>query len=539
MNPSSPPRERQNGHTHLTLAKAQSDVPKTNAPPEPAPPPPAKDKLDLPPHTVETEECLLGAILMNPAALRDCRAVLNDDGQDFYILRNGWIWEALCQLQNSDAPIDNRTLAELLRVKPDPTTKHANRLEAVGGEAYLNYLPGMVPTALHAEIYAIIIERAALRRALLGVASEMSKLAYDEDRDIKTVLAESEAALDKVLHRLTVRDYSDAPTLAARVLDDLLTDKGEVWPTGFIELDKVLGGGLEPQRMMVLAGRPGMGKTTMMIVMAFNMAYRYNRPCLVISLEMSEDQLMHRVYSRLLKTPRDQFHTIKDSAKMRQYAEQAKRVYSALPVWINDAAGTTPADIHLLALQMERIYQKKPVIFIDHLQRAASGVRHLDYGDNDFSRVSLLAKAYKNLAKELNTAVVVLSQLNREVETRHDKRPQLSDLRQSGRIEEEADAALFLYRPYYYLSEAERIAASDMARIMLEVNAAKVRDGAPKTIYLKAMLEHNAVFNTAWGGEKGKSDLGIDWRLERFFDDIGAQLHDGLALPANMTNSEA
>lgn len=496
-----------------------------------------KNALPLPPHTVETEEILLGAVLMNPETMTVCRTVLGDSGRDFFIVRHGWIWETFVALHEAGTPIDNRILAEALRVKPDPTGKHANLLEAVGGEAYLNWLPGNVPTALHADLYAEIIERAALRRELLGVAGEISALAYDEDRDLKGLLAQAESSLKAVTHRLTVRDFENVGTLAAQTLDEILRDTGEVWPTSFVELDRVLGGGLEPERLNIWAGRPGMGKTTMMTVTAFNMAYRYRHPVLIVSLEMSKRQLMHRIYSRLLRLPRDRFNEIRLSERMKRHAKQAKRVLEALPIWINDVASATPMDIHLLALQMERAFKKKPVIFIDHLQRASSGNHALDYSDRDFGRVSLLARAYKNMAKDLGTSVVVLSQLNRDVENRQDKRPQLSDLRQSGVIEEEADTVLFLYRPYYYLSETGRQSASELSRLMLEVDAAKVRDGAPKTIYLKAMLEHNAIFNTAWGGDKRDKDLGIDWKTEAYLDEIGASLYDGLAMPAYEQNA--
>lgn len=461
------------------------------------------DPLNLAPHSLEAEENTLGSIIIDPRLLATVKAFLTPD--DFFIVRHGWIYAVMLAVYEESKTVDTRLLAEKLRGR--------NQLDDIGGEAYLEYLPTTVISASNGEIYAHLVERAAYRRRLLGFAGDAARLAHAEDRDVMEVTAEIESRWHAVKHGLQSGGIRSMADIARARWDEILDGNDRYIPTGFADLDEQLSGGLQPQNLYVLAGRPGMGKTTLALTMARNITFRTKLPVLIVSYEMTEGQLNDWLVAGQMKYPASDFWKIKhdqDRTAASRYMD-ANAWVATLPIYVNDESNTTPAQIAIYTRQLQQQYGRVGAIIVDHLNRAPTGIRQLDYSDNGYARVSLLAKEYKNLAKDTDTPVVSIVQLSRAVEQRQDKRPMLSDLRESGRIEEEADVALGLYRASYY----DHTLTDEVERMTTEVIAMKNRQGSPGRVYLQSKFSHSRFYNSQWQGE---NVVGINWSLEKRLD---------------------
>ena len=411
------------------------------------------------PHSVEAEEAVLGSVLTYPEALYDVVTFLKSD--DFYIVRNRWIWEAILDLHERRAPIDFLTVTQELERK--------TRLEEVGGPAYVGALINATPTPLHAAAYGRMIEETALRRRLIAAAGEIVQLAYELDLDIDQVIDRSEQHLFAVSERRISRDL--------RPIRDVITDyferiqylsdhRGEVVgvPTGFIDLDRLLGG-LQKSDLIIVAARPGIGKTSLLLSMALTAARKHNQRVAIFSLEMSAEQLVQRLIAS--ETGIDQ-HRLRmgdlHDDDWPLFMEATGRLSEA-KVWIDD----TPS---LTSLQMRtkcrRLYAEHglDLIIIDYLQLMQGDFR----SENRVQEISNISRNLKSLARELNVPVMAAAQLSRAVEQRQDKRPILSDLRESGSIEQDADVVMFIYRDEVYNPETEK-------KNIAEIHIAKHRNG--------------------------------------------------------------
>lgn len=414
----------------------------------------------VPPNNIEAEEALLGSLLIDPEAVFDVAAFLRPEA--FYREQNKWIYEAILDLNERRDPVDVITLTDELRRR--------DRLDEIGGEATVISLINRVPTSINARNYGRIVEAAALRRRMIGAASTIANLAYDEDENVNIVIDKAEKALFTISEERTTRDLVPVRQIASSYLDrveDLHARGDDVIgvPTSFTDLDKVLGG-LNKSDLIIIAARPGMGKTALQLAIAQSAARRFNKRVAIFSLEMSGEQLVQRMISA---------ETRIDSQRLRRgdlkehewpiFYEAIGRI-SETQIFIDDTPSITSLQLRTKA---RRLYAEHDLdlIMIDYLQlmsaeRSAS---------NRVQEISEISRGLKGLARELDIPVVAASQLSRAVEQRQDKRPQLSDLRDSGSIEQDADVVIFIYRDEYYNPET-----SERPNIA-EVNVAKHRNG--------------------------------------------------------------
>jgi replicative DNA helicase len=391
------------------------------------------------PCNLEAEKSVLGALLIDPSACATVAPIL--EPSDFYLQKNSWVYEAIRDLHRHGRPLDLTTIADEI--------ERRGRLEDIGGIAYLTGLTTVTPSALHAEEYARIVGEKASRRRLLQAASEVAKLAYNEDLGIDETQTRAETAV------LDARRDTGSLVKADELADDLWRDIEE-WQnnpaeirglsTGLTPLDKTIGG-LEPG-LYVLAARTSMGKTALALQIASNVAQR-GRKVIYFTLEMDEKQLSRRLTSSVAGISLDQVKRGQAAPEELKKLSVAVAEFSEWKFMIQPGI-VTAGDIRAI-VQRESLRDKVELVVVDYLGLMASTkrteTRNLELGE--ITRGLLLA------AKDLEVPIIALHQLNRSVEKRSDKTPLLSDLRESGQIEEHADAVLMLYREGYYNPESE------------------------------------------------------------------------------------
>lgn len=414
----------------------------------------------------EAEEAVLGSILVNPEAYYDVAHFLS--AEDFYLHRHRWIWEAFVSLHDQRLPIDLLTVSDEL--------ERQGRLAEVGGPAYLTALVNSVPSALHAEAYAHLVEESATRRRLLDAAHQIARLAYRSDSPLGEVVNDAEKAVFAVSERrLThelrpikhvLSEYYDRVDYLARHRDETLGV-----PTGFIDLDRLLGG-MQPSDLLIIAGRPGQGKSGFCISAARNAAQLHKKHVALFSLEMSNEQLVQRLVAQ---------ETGIDSQRLRlgdinddewPLFTQAVSALSATHIYLDDTPAITPLQ---LRTKCRRLHMEVglDLIIVDYLQLMSGDTRM----DNRVQEVSYISRNLKVLARELKVPVLAAAQLSRAVEQRSDKRPVLSDLRESGSLEQDADVVMFIYRPDQYEADTLR-------QNIAEIIVAKHRNGPVGSVEL-------------------------------------------------------
>jgi replicative DNA helicase len=431
------------------------------------------DKLQ--PHNVEAEEAVLGSLLIDPDAIIRVSPFLQPG--DFFVERHAWIYDAVRELQERREPADLVTLTDEL--------SRRSQLEEIGGPAFLTSLVNATPTAIHAEYYARIVERTAVLRRLIGAAGEIARLAYDVSRDVDEVVDEAEQIIFAVSGQQISRDLRPIHQILDQYYDRveyLYKHRGEIVgiPTGLADLDKLLGG-LQRSDVIILAGRPGMGKTSLALSIALQSARRYHKRVAIFSLEMSDEQLVQRLISAEtgIDSQRLRLGDIKDN----EWATliQATKLLSHTALYIDD----TPAiSVMQLRAKARRLHAEfgLDLLVVDYLQLMQGETR----SENRQQEISYISRSIKALARELNIPILALSQLSRQVESRHDKRPMLSDLRESGSIEQDADVVMFVYRDDVYNPDTE---FPNIAEIIV----AKHRSG-PTGIFSVYFKKHLAQF---------------------------------------------
>jgi replicative DNA helicase len=406
----------------------------------------------LAPNSPEAEEAVLGSILINPDSIYEVGAFLQ--ASDFFIVRNAWVWDAINAVQERGEAIDNLTVIEELR--------NRGQLDQVGGSAYITYLINNTPTHIHAETYGRIVERAAIRRRLLTAASDIAQTALEENAEINDVIDHAESTLFGVTERrlrkeviplrLAVSDYFDR-------IEYLYTHQDEPLglPTGFTDLDRLLGG-LQKSDLCIIAARPGVGKTSFMLSMALNASRLGNARVAIYSMEMSTEQLVQRLVSAEtgINSQKLRLGDL-DEREWGLFVEATGKLGN-FRLYLDD----TPAlSIPQIRTKSRRLYREHglDLVIIDYLQLMTAGVGR---NDNRVQEISYITRGLKELARELNVPVLAAAQLSRAVEQRQDKRPQLSDLRESGSIEQDADIVLFIYRDDLYNENSERPNQADI-----------------------------------------------------------------------------
>lgn len=383
------------------------------------------------PASIEAEQALLGAVLIAPASYINVASYVRED--DFFLLRHQHIWAAMSRLSDRREPIDLLTVSEELDA--------AKQLGVIGGAAYLAQLANSSPTSIHAEFYAQLVERAAVRRRLLKAADEMKAVATDEALDLDNVISKAETALYNVTDRQIRRDFMQMDEAVNQYFDrieHLINNPHDQYgvPSGFQDLDQLLGG-FQRTDLVIFAGRPGMGKTSFLLSAALNAA-RLNRTIAVFSMEMGSDQLVQRLISMETGINSQALRLGRlTQGEYQRFVEAAGRL-SRLPIFFDQTSQLTPNELRTKCRRLQHEYGLDMVV-IDYLQLMSAGG---NFQNNRVQEISYISRALKELARELNVPLFSASQLSRAVESRQDKRPQLSDLRESGCLSGDAQVTL-------------------------------------------------------------------------------------------------
>lgn len=398
----------------------------------------------LPPQNLEAEQSVLGCLMLDKDAIIKIADVIIPD--DFYDNRHKTIFEAILQLFEKNVSIDILTVSNLLEEK--------KLLERVGGSALLTELVNSVPTAGHVTHYASIIRKKGTLRRLISSAGEISTLAFKEEGDVESILDLAEQRLFSVSQKHLKQNFVPITSILHETferIDELHRDRGKLrgLSTGFVDLDKLLGG-LQKSDLFILAARPSMGKTSLALDLIRNVAVNSKTPVGIFSLEMSKDQLVDRLLSAQSNVNLWKIRTGHLGDEDFELLGEAMGSLSEAPIFIDDAAGANIMEVRTKARRLQSQHNVG-LIVIDYLQLMAGRST-----DNRVQEVSEISRSLKILARELNVPVIALSQLSRGVEQRPDKVPQLSDLRESGSIEQDADVVAFIYREDMYKGKESR-----------------------------------------------------------------------------------
>lgn len=418
------------------------------------------------PHSREAEEAVIGSVLINPEAYYDVAQFLAPG--DFYFHRHRYIWETFIRLNERRIPIDFLTVTEEL--------EQLGKLTEAGGTAYLTTLINNVPSSLHAEAYGRIVEGTAVRRKMLDAANQIAKLAYQEDLGIDAVMDDAEKAIFGVSERRLTRDLQSIQTVLSDYYDRIgqlaaRSDDTFGVPTGFIDLDRLLGG-LQPSDLLIIAGRPGQGKTGFLLSAAKNAAQTYKKKVAIFSLEMSNEQLVQRLIAQETGIDSQRLRTGKLEDQEWPLFTQSIETMSNTRIFLDDTPAITPLQLRTKCRRLHMEFGLDLVV-VDYLQLMSSDNRV----DNRVQEVSFISRNLKVLARELNVPVLAAAQLSRAVEQRADKRPVLSDLRESGSLEQDADIVMFIYRPDQYEKDTVK-------QNLAEIIVAKHRNGPVGSVEL-------------------------------------------------------
>jgi replicative DNA helicase len=411
-------------------------------------------KAHIPPQNTDAETSLLGAILIDSDAIVKIADTIT--AHDFYDRRHELIYEAIRNLYERHSPIDVLTVTDQLR--------SSGNLDTVGGAAYLTELTNYVPTAAHVEQYASIVAQKALRRRMIKASQEITALGYDETRSLQELIEEAESSLFEVSKQHIKQDIVSLETILSESfdrLDELHKDKGKIRgvPTGYKDLDGILAG-LQRSDLFILAARPSMGKTAFVLNLAHNIGTKAGEGVLIFSLEMSKEQLVDRMLAMESGVDAWALRTGNLSDQDFERIGNAMGALSEAQIFIDDTPGITISDLRTKA-RREMHQHPLGLIIVDYLQLMSGGAKFGGDG-NRVQEISEISRGLKGIARELNVPLIALSQLSRSVESRTPQIPQLSDLRESGSIEQDADVVAFIYREDYYNKDTERQGITDI-----------------------------------------------------------------------------
>jgi replicative DNA helicase len=440
----------------------------------------------IPPQNIEAEQAVLGAIFLQPSSLTLASELLIPE--DFYRAAHQKIYNAMLELSDKGEPVDLVTVTSELA--------DANLLEEVGGVSYLSDLANSVPTAANIEYYGKIVEEKSILRRLIRTATGIAQDGYSREDEVEVLLNEAEKTIMEVAQRKNAGAFQNIKDVLVQTYDniELLHDrKGDVTgiPTGFLELDKMTAG-FQRNDLIIVAARPSVGKTAFALNIAQNVATKTDENVAIFSLEMGADQLVMRMLCAEGNIDAQRLRTGSLTPEDWGKLTMAMGSLSNAGIYIDDTPGIRVSEIRA---KCRRLKQESGLgmVLIDYLQLIQGSGR----SDNRQQEVSEISRTLKELARELKVPVIALSQLSRGVEQRQDKRPMMSDIRESGSIEQDADIVAFLYRDDYYDKESEN-------KNIIEIIIAKQRNGPVGTVSLAFVKEYNKFVN-----------------LERRFDDAG------------------
>lgn len=430
-----------------------------------------------PPHNIDAEQSVLGSLLIDHETLPQVSRFLKPE--DFYLESHKLVYDAVLDLDEVGEPIDLVTVTEYLKKK--------GNLDKIGGAAYLASLANSVPTAAHIEHYGHIVEEKSLLRNLILLATRISTLGYRGEENAERLIHEAE----RMLSELGSRRISSVFKSLREVLVDCFQNlqqvyehKGEIKgvPTGFIDLDRMCTG-FHGGDFIIIAARPSMGKTSLGMQIAYNAGKEMQKGVAVFSLEMSKEQLAQRILCAEAGVDMHKLRTGFISEEDWIHLMSTGREISKIPLYIDDSATLTVGQIRA---KTRRLQSEKGLclVVIDYLQLMQDGRRV----ENRQQEIANISRSLKGLAKELNIPILALAQLSRSVEQRQDKRPLMSDLRESGSLEQDADIVMFIYRDEYYNPESEK-------KGIAEIIVGKQRNGPVGKIELAFVKEYTKFFS--------------------------------------------
>ncbi|MBD5186175.1 MAG: replicative DNA helicase [Bacteroidales bacterium] len=485
-----------------------------------------------PPRDIELEQAVLGALMLE----RDAYTIVCDilKPESFYEPAHQKIYTAVQALGASQRPIDMLTVTEQLRLN--------GTLQEVGGPVYVSELTSRVLSGANVEFHARIVAQKYLSRELIRFASMIEGKAFDESNDVDDLLQEAEGRLFEIAQGNVKKDVTQIDPVIGKAIEQIQaaarrTSGLSGLETGFHDLDQ-LTSGWQKSDLIIIAARPAMGKTAFVLSMAKEMAMTYNTPLAIFSLEMSEIQLVNRLISNACELDGKLIKSGQlTPMQWDQLMSRVRSLYGA-PLFIDDTASLSIFELQTKARRLVREHNVQMII-IDYLQLMnASGMK---FGSRE-QEVSMISRSLKQLAKELQIPIIALSQLNRSVENRggdgkDSKRPQLSDLRESGAIEQDADIVCFIHRPEYYLKSDTDAAGNDI-RGLAEFIVAKHRSGAVDDV--KMRFRHQFARFENWSDNANAAPAGTGVIASRLNSDSSAPLVDGsFASPAPLSGGTA
>jgi replicative DNA helicase len=421
------------------------------------------EQAAVPPQNLEAEESVLGAMMLSPGAIAAVSEVL--DAGDFYRESHGRIYRAALQLYGKNEPVDAITLTNELEQRGE--------LDAVGGRVRLYELARLVPATANARHYAEIVRETATLRGLIRAGGEIAQLGWEREGEPTELVARAEQLVFELGERRAQGDlvlFKDTLVETFQRISHLYESGAEVTglPTGFKDLDRITAG-LQPANLIILAARPSMGKSAFALEIANHVSVDANRPVAFFSLEMSRQEVAQRLICSRGKVDAHAIRTGRLAKDDWPRLAQACGKLEAAPLYVDDTPALSLLELRARAQTLKRRQPDLSLLVVDYLQLMTTGRGE----ESRLQEVSAISRGLKEIAKDLDLPVVALSQLSRAVEQRHDKRPVLSDLRESGSIEQDADLVMFLYRDEYY----DRDEADDSKKGIAEVIVSKHRNG--------------------------------------------------------------
>ncbi|GLB59208.1 replicative DNA helicase [Cytobacillus sp. NCCP-133] len=432
----------------------------------------------LPPQNIEAEQAVLGAIFLEPSSLTQASEILIPE--DFYRAAHQKIFNVMLKLSDLGKAVDLITVTEELSA--------AKLLEDTGGVSYLSELAGSVPTAANIEYYAKIVEEKSLLRRLIRTATDIAQDGYSREDEVEVLLGEAEKNIMEVAQRKNAGAFHNIKDVLVRTYDnieEMHNHKGEVTgiATGFAELDHITAG-FQRNDLIIVGARPSVGKTAFALNIAQNVAMKTGENVAIFSLEMGAEQLVMRILCAEGNIDAQRLRTGSLTDEDWGKLTMAMGSLSNAGIFIDDTPGVRITDIRSKCRRLKQEHGLG-MILIDYLQLILGSGRS---GENRQQEVSEISRSLKQLARELHVPVIALSQLSRGVEQRQDKRPMMSDIRESGSIEQDADIVAFLYRDDYYDKESED-------KNIIEIIIAKQRNGPVGTVQLAFVKEYNKFVN--------------------------------------------
>ena len=427
----------------------------------------------VPPQNLDAEESVLGAMMLSPGAIGAVSEVL--DASDFYRESHAKIYRAALSLYAKGEPVDAITLVDALEERGD--------LEDVGGRVRIHELAALVPASANAGHYARIVREMATLRGLINAGSEISRLGWERPGEAGDLVDKAEQVVFDLSQARVTGEFTHIDELLKEGFERItaLYEAGADItgvPSGFRDLDR-LTSGFQPGNLIIAAARPSMGKSALGLCMAANLAVRHETPVAVFTLEMSKSEVTQRLMCSEAKVESNRLRTGKLGPDDWPRLTAACDKLAKAPIYVDDTGSITMMEIRSKARRLKQKHPELGLIIVDYLQLMTSGTN----AENRVQEVSQISRSLKVLARDLDVPIIALSQLSRAVEQRHDKRPILSDLRESGSLEQDADIVVFIYRDEYYNDESDQ-------QGLAEVIVAKHRNGPTDTVKLSFLRRY-------------------------------------------------